>query len=60
MLETGFFSFTYIVFRPVRDKSRRVSLTANELILYLSKKMFCSKVLHYSMRPNALFVTNVE
>ena len=29
MLETSFFPFTYIVFRPVRDKSRHVRLAAN-------------------------------
>ena len=36
MVETSFFSFTYFVFRPVRDKSRSISLSANVFILDLT------------------------
>ena len=44
MFETCFFSFTYIVFRPVRDKSSRVRVAANVFILDLPKK-FCFVVI---------------
>ena len=33
MLESSFFPFTYIVFRPVRDKSGRVRMAAYVFIL---------------------------
>ena len=41
MVETSFFSFTYIVFRPVRDKSRHIRLPANVFILDLTLCTFC-------------------
>ena len=57
MLETNFFPFLTL-FSGVSETNLALY---NVFILDLSNVfLFCSKVLQYSLRSNALFATNVE